>query len=459
MSEITDNNTSRREFLTDTGRAAAVSALAGVAVPAVHAGESHTIRLALVGCGGRGTGAVADALSSRNGPVQLVAMADVFPHRLAGSYSELKGPFGARIDVPPERRFLGFDAYRKALDCLRPGDVAIFATPSAFRGAHFGYAIDRGLHVFMEKPLTVDGPSTRHFLALADASVKKGLKVGVGLMCRHCAARRELLGRIREGQIGDIITLRSYRMHGHAGVVGPRPNGISELLYQVQQFHGFLWAGGGFFVDWLIHNIDECCWMKGAWPVRAQGSGGRCYRDNAVDQNFDHYSVEYTFADGTKLFVEGRAIPGCHQEFASYAHGSKGAAVISTSAHSPARCRIYKGQDFARKNPVWRFRPAEPNPYQLEWDHLLDAIRCDRPYNEAKRGGEASLVAIMGRYAVHTGRVVTYEEMLRHNQELATGFDNLTAASPAPVRPGPDGKYPMPQPGRLTDREYQGAPR
>src|SRR5262249_17052255 len=156
----------------------------------------------------------------------------------------------------------------------------------------------------------------------------------------------------------------------------------SELLYQVQRFHSFLWASGGCYSDFLIHNIDESCWMKDAWPVQAKGSGGRQYRGNNIDQNFDTYSVEYTFADGTKMYREGRNMNGCHQEFASYAHGTKGSAVISTLSHTPAKCRIYKGHNFVKKDLAWSYPPEEPNPYRLEWDHLLEAIRTDKRYNE-----------------------------------------------------------------------------
>jgi predicted dehydrogenase len=275
-------------------------------------------------------------------------------------------------------------------------------------------------------------------------------------MCRHCAARHELYKRIKDGQVGDLLLLRAYRMTGPVGYFAspPKPAGISELLYQVQRFHSFLWASGGCYSDFLIHNIDECCWMKDAWPVRAQASGGRHYRGNNIDQNFDTYSVEYTFADGTKLHLEGRNIPGCHQEFASYAHGTRGAAVISTSAHSPAKCRVYKGHNFTRDNLAWAFPQPEPDPYQLEWDHLIEAIRQDRPYNECKRGAEASLVTAMGRMAAHTGRVVTYDEMLNHEHEFAPDVDKLTMDSPAPLQLGPDGKYPVPQPGITTKREY-----
>jgi predicted dehydrogenase len=455
MSEAGQPITSRREFLQSAGPVAAASALAGVAVPPVHAGEDNTIRLALVGCGGRGTGAAANALSTRSGPTRLVAMADVFPDRLDSSHRRIRREFADQVDVPEDRRFIGFDAYRKAMDCLRPGDVVLLTTPPAFRWVHFTYAIERGLNVFMEKPTTVDGPSTRRMLGLAEESERRNLKVGVGLMCRHCAARHELYRRIREGQVGDLLTLRAYRMQGPAGLAGPRPADLSELLYQVRRFHSFLWASGGLFMDFLIHNIDECCWMKDAWPVRAQGSGGRLYRGKNVDQNFDHYSIEYAFADGARLFVGGRNVPNCHQEFASYAHGSRGSAVISTVAHTPARCRIYRGQNVTATDLAWAFPQPEPNPYQLEWDHLIDAIRNDRRYNEARRGAEASLVTAMGRMAAHTGRVVTRDEMLRHEHEFAPEVDRLTMTSPAPVRLGRDGKYPLPQPGITTRREYE----
>lgn len=454
MSVIANQNPNRREFLKSTSRVAVASLAAAGAVPHVHAAENNTIQVALVGCGGRGTGAAADALSTTSGPIKLVAMADVFPRRLATSYANLERLFTKQVEVPEDRRFIGFDAYRKATDCLRPGDVVILTTPCAFRWVHFGYAIEKGINVFMEKPTTVDGPSTRKMLALAEQSAQKNLKVGVGLMCRHCKARWELLDRIRDGQIGDITLLKTYRLVGPAGFCGRKPPEMSELLYQVQQYLSFMWASGGLVHDYTSHNIDECCWMKDAWPVRAQGSGGRCHRGDAVDQNFDHYSVEYTFADGTNLFMNARNMAGCYGEFASYAHGTKGSAVISTYMHTPARCRIYKGHNVVDNDLVWAFPQPEPNPYQLEWDHLIEAIRQDKPHNEAKRGAEASLVQIMGRMAVHTGRVITWDEALQEELEFAPDVDKLTMDSPAPLPARPDGTYPQPQPGIVTKREY-----
>lgn len=454
MSEIMCPQSSRREFLVTSTRFAAASALAGVTLPHVHAAGSDLIQVALVGCGGRGTGAAEQALNTKSGPIKLVAMADVYADKLNSSYENLTRQVGERMDVPPDRRFLGFDAYQKALDCLKPGDIAIFATPPAFRWVHFGYAIKKGLHVFMEKPVTVDGPTTKKMFGLAEAADQKNLKVGVGLMVRHCKARQALLKRIQDGEIGDLMLLQACRMGARGGVAGRRPADTSELMYQIRRFHAFLWASGGIFSDYNIHQIDECCWIKGAWPIKAHANGGRQFRGDSVDQNFDHYSVEYTFPDGTKLLFTGRAETGCHDEFSSYAHGTKGSAIISTAAHAPGRCRIFKGHNITRADMTWAFPQPEPNPYQLEWNDLVQAIRDDKPYNEAKRGAIASLVTSMGRMAAHTGQVVTYDEMLECPHEFAPDADKFTDQSPAPVLADAKGVYPQPEPGVKKDREY-----
>lgn len=446
--------TSRREFLRQTSRAAAVSALAGTVLPHVHAAGSDMIRVALIGCGGRGTGAASNALSTRSGPIQLVAMADVFEGKLNKSYESLKKGHAALVDVPPDRRFIGFDGYRQAMDCLKPGDVAIFATPPAFRWVHLAYALQKGLHAFMEKPVTVDGPTTRRMLELAKEADRKNLKVGVGLMVRHCRGRRQLYDRIQGGEIGDLVLIRAYRMGGAAGLAGPRRPDQNELLYQIQRFHAFLWASGGLFSDYNIHQIDECCWMKNAWPVKAHGVGGRHFRGNSVDQNFDVYSVEYTFPDGTRMFFIGQSQSGCHGEFASYVHGTKGSAVVSTSSHTPGRVRTFKGHEVAAKDMIWAFPQPEKSPYQLEWDDLIEAIRNDQPYNEIQRGAIASLVTSMGRMAAHTGQIVTYDDMLDCPHEFAPDVDKFTMTSPAPLLAEADGRYPVPSPGQKKNREY-----
>jgi predicted dehydrogenase len=457
MSESHNPGVTRRDVLQAAGTVAAASALAGVVVPHVHAAEDNTIRVALVGCGGRGTGAAENALKAKGGPIKLVAMADVFPDRLGSSYKTLNNlaDISKQVDVPKERQFLGFDAYKQAIDTLRKGDIVILTTPPAFRWVHFTYAIDKGVNVFMEKPVAVDGPSAKRMFKLAEEADKKNLKVGVGLMCRHCVARAGLLEQLQKGVIGDIMLLQAFRQMGPeaSSQSGPKPKGMSDLEYQIRRFHSFLWASGGCYSDFLIHNIDECCWMKGDWPVSADGAGGRHYRGDKIDQNFDVYSVEYTFPDGTKLQLEGRTMPGCRTRFASYIHGTKGSGIISFNSHSPARPRLYKVHNLppiAKKTDlVWEWAPRpEPNPYQLEWDDLLTAIRANKPYNEVKRGTEAALVTAMGRMAAHTGQVITRDYILENGQEFGPNVDKLTLDGAPPVVPGVDGKYPVPQPGR-----------
>ncbi|MBX3443992.1 MAG: Gfo/Idh/MocA family oxidoreductase [Planctomyces sp.] len=457
MSNPADSALSRRDLLATTTRTAVATAAVGALLPGAYAAGDETIQLALVGCGGRGSGAAVDAMSSSCGPTKLVAMADAYEDRLKGSYEGLQGRFEKQMDVPQERQFVGFDAYRQAMDALNPGDVVLLTTPPAFRWVQFKYAIEKGLNVFMEKPICVDAPSGRRMLELGEEAKKKNLKVGVGLMCRHCEARGQLYDRIQNGELGDLILLRAYRMVGPtaSAFVLPKPPEQNELEYQIRNFHSFLWASGGAYSDFLIHNIDECCWMKNDWPVEAQASGGRHYRGDYVDQNFDTYSVEYTFGDGTKMRLEGRTMVNCKQEFASFAHGSKGSAVISQSGHAPSRARIFKDQRMTRSNVVWQFPQPEPNPYQLEWDHLLNAIREDKPYNEVERGAKASLVTVMGRMAAHTGRVVTWDDMLELDHEFAPDVDKLVVGGDAPLKADASGKYPVPAPGLITKREYQ----
>jgi predicted dehydrogenase len=464
MNEMSEKNTSRREFLKNTGRIAATSALAAGIAPRMYAGQNNTINVALVGCGGRGTGAADNALSVNNGPMKLVAMGDVFEHRLKSSYENLKNRHADKVDVPQGRKFIGFDAYKKAMDCLSPGDVAIFATPPAFRWVHFTYAIKKGLNVFMEKPVTVDGPTSRRMFKLGKQADAKNLKVGVGLMSRHQRALEELFNRIQDGEIGDIILQRGYRMHGPVGFFCslPKPPGISDLMYQIQRFHSFIWASGGNFSDFNIHIIDHQCWMKNAWPIKAHAVGGRHYRQSPegvtyVDQNFDTYSVEYTFADGSKFFMDGRCILGCHNIYSSAAHGTKGMAIVSKNGDCGMPSSTYKGQDPTRANMIWESKvsPAERSPYQNEWNDLMDAIRNDKPYNETENGVQTSLVTSMGRMAAHTGQEITYEQILNSDHEMAPGLDKLTMDSAAPLKSDSKGRYPVPQPGIVKDREYK----
>lgn len=453
---------SRRQLGVRFGQLAAVSALSGVAVPAVHAAGDSTIQVALIGCGGRGTGAARDALNVPGGRTKLVAMADAFQDRLNNSYKGLSShdSLAKKVDVPSERQFVGFEAYKQAMDCLKPGDVAIFATPLAFRPVHLEYAISKGLHAFMEKPLTADGASSRRLIKLGEAAKAKNLKIGVGLMSRHARHLEELQKRISDGAIGDIVMMRGYRMHGPVGTFRspPKPADMTDLEYQVRRFHSFLWSGGGAFSDFNIHIIDHLCWMKNAWPVSAIGVGGRHY-DRApdgtpyVDQNFDSYGIEYTFADGTKMLFDGRCIEGAQVVYSSYVHGTKGSAIASRHGDCGVPASIHSGHSPSSDNQVWKSTDRS-SPYQNEWNDLIDAIVNDKPFNEVKRGVEASLVTSMGRAAAHIGQEVTYDDMLNSDHEFAPNVDHITSKdSPAPLQPDEKGIYPQPQPGKKK-REY-----
>ena len=456
--ETSSRGPSRRSFLATSARAATAAGfsgtlLSGHVVPPVHAAGSDAINVALIGCGGRGGGAAADALSVPGGRVKVVAMADVFQGQIDIIKRSLASSFKERVDVPDDRSFVGFEAYKQAVDCLSPenGDIALFATPPAFRAVHFGYAIERGVNVFMEKPVSIDGPSTKRMIALAAKAEEKNLKVGVGLMCRHCVARQELFDRLQDGEAGELINFYGYRQHNppHNLDLAPGiPAGMTELQWQVKRFHNFLWGSGGIYSDYYVHHVDEVCWMKNAWPVSAQATGGRHYKGVIDDQNFDNYAVQYDFADGTKFFYSGRVMKNCLQQFGVFGQGTKGAFTISGSGHSPAKSVIYKSQKMSDDNVLWAAKQPEPNPYRTEWVDLVAAIEEDKPYNEVKRGAEASLVTAMGRFAAHTGRLVTFDEMMECPDDLTAGVAELTDDSPAPLLADADGRYPTPQPGR-----------
>ncbi|NQT52968.1 twin-arginine translocation signal domain-containing protein [bacterium] len=435
----------RRDFLRWSGAVAAGSALAGVAIPPVHAAEDNTIRLALIGCGGRGGGAVANAMQAPGGPVKLWAMADLFEHRLTASFKGLSRGFSERVDVPQERRFIGFDAYRKAIDCLRPGDIALLTGYTAWRVVHLDYAVKKGVHVFMEKPFAVDPPAVRRMIKAGEAADKKNLKIAAGLMCRHSKGRQELIQRVRDGAMGQLLLIRAYRMHG-GGRLGRRPARQDEMLWQIGRRTSFLWASGSLFDELTIHQIDEVCWLKDGWPVAAHGIGGRAANNNSVGQNLDSYAIEYTFADGTKAAVVARYIPKCHNDFATYVHGTKCAAQFSGHVHAPT-VRTYKDQRMTADNIDWKAGSEPCGPHQAQWNVLLDAIRKDRPYNETRHAAFSELASIMGRAAVHMGKTITWDQAMASNFQFCSNIDALTEKGPSPVKADAEGRYPVPIPG------------
>lgn len=443
MSQDHEIRASRREFLSTSGRIAAASALGLMAVPAVHAAENNTIKVALVGCGGRGTGAAINALSTTSGPTELVAMADVFDHRLQSSLKNISSKLGKQVNVPKDRQFIGFDAYKKAIDCLDGSGVVILATPPGFRPMHMEYAVGKGCHVFMEKAFAVDGPGVRRVLKAGKEATKKNIKIAGGLMSRHSASLSEAVSKIHDGIIGDVITCWAYREHDAVGCASKTAD-TTEMAHQIRNFHGFNWLGGSFILDWLIHNLDICCWGKNAWPVSAQGHGGRLGR-TAQDQMFNHYAVEYSFPGGTRLFAQGRHMPNCWGFWGCIIHGAKGTAVMGEGIPDPI---IYKGHNRTADNIIWQFKGQKNDPYQTEHNLLFEAIRQNKPYNETKRCADATLAGILGRMAAESGQEISWDQALASNLELAPGIEKFTMDSAPPVVPDAQGQYPFAMPGQ-----------
>ena len=432
---------SRRDFLKQTSSALAGLSLASGLAARSYAAEENTIKVALIGCGGRGTGAAANALATA-GPTQLVAMADAFDYRLAGSLKNLSANFAGKVDVPPDRQFLGLDGYKKAIDLIAPGGVAILATPPGFRPVHLEYAVAKGCNVFMEKSFAVDAPGIRRVLKAGEEAQKKNLKIAGGLMSRHYQPLEDAVARIHDGLIGEVITAWAYRVHGPVGY-GARPEGVSELAHQIRNYSNFTWLNGSFLLDWLIHNLDVCCWVKNAWPVSAQGQGGRQVRSEP-DQLFDHYAVEYSFADGTRLFAQGRHQANTWGFFGDIIHGAKGSAVLGEGITDP---KIYKGHRQTAENQVWTYQGAPCNHYQKEHDLLFAAIREDKPYNETERCAYAAMTGILGRMAAESGQEITWDQALASDLELAPGLDQYTLDSAPPVKADEQGRYAVARPG------------
>lgn len=447
---------SRREFLKTTAVAVAGAGLATALAPPVHAAGSDTLKIALVGCGARGTGALVQALGTSDS-VKLWALADAFPDRmetcLRSAQRELAGDKPAngkskiakrrsklaanKSDIPKDRQFTGLDAYRRAIDS--GVDVVLFAQPPGYRPQHFEYAIAAGKHVFMEKPAASDAAGIRRVLAAGEEAKKKNLKVGVGLQRRHQPSYQQAVQKIHDGAIGDIMSLRCY-WNGGGPAKTPYPHdNISELEYQVRNWYFFTWLSGDHICEQHVHNIDVCNWIKQAHPVEAQGMGGRQVRTGKEFGNiFDHHAVEFTYADGTRMFSQCRQMPGCTSSVTEHAHGTKGLMNLN-AAHAEL---LVDGKR------SWRMAGGEKgyqnNAYQAEHDALFDAIRNDKPYNEVEYGAHSTMTAILGRMATYSGKTVKWDEALK-STAMTTDAESWDA--PAPVQPDSDGRYAIAIPG------------
>ncbi|MFZ5831401.1 MAG: Gfo/Idh/MocA family protein [Planctomycetota bacterium] len=431
---------SRRTFLKAS---AAAGGLAALSVPHVHAASSDTLKVALIGCGGRGTGAAAQALNTK-GPVVLWSVADLFPEKIETCLNSLSrggesrydrerdAGLSSKIDVPPERRFIGFDAYQKAIDS--GVHVAILTTFPHFRPEHYEYAVRRGVHVFQEKPLAVDAPGVRRILAANEIAKQKNLKVGVGFQRHHDIGYQEAMRRIHEGTLGKIYLLRCY-WNGAASSKLKARGSETEMMYQLQNKYLFTWLAGDHNVEQHVHNIDVCNWVMQTHPESANGMGGRQFRNGReYGEIFDHHFVEYTYPDGTMMYSQCRQIPGCWNQIAEFIHGEKGLASLTQTRGS-----IEAGGE------TWQSDRKRPNPYQVEHDALFDAIRNDRPHNETEPSALSTMTAIMGRMATYSGQVVSWDEA--YNSELQLAPDRYAFDGTPPVLPDADGVYPCAMPG------------
>ncbi|MBN1394235.1 MAG: Gfo/Idh/MocA family oxidoreductase [Pirellulales bacterium] len=429
----------RRSFLKTTTLAAAGTTLAGGLniARAAHAEGKETLKAALIGCGSRGAGAAVNVLRA-NPAVRLTAIADAFDDafepRLKAMWTYRKDLVD-RIDVPDERRFVGLDAYKKAIDS--GVDLVLLCTPPGFRPAQFEAAVEAGKHVFMEKPLATDAPGVRRVMAANEKAKAKKLAVAVGHHLRHEAAHREVIKRIHDGAIGDLTLLRVY--FNSIGVwVRPRTPDQTEMQYQVRNWYYFTWLGGDHIVEQHVHDLDVGNWIAGGHPVEAQGMGGRQVRvGKEVGEIFDHHAVEFTYPDGLKMFSQCRHMPGCWNSFSQHAHGTKGRADIQAQKQAT----LYVDGE----KPVTWQRGADG--HQVEMNELTAAILNGRPYNEADWAAESTMTAILGRMATYSGKIVAWDEAINSHLDLSPKGKELTWELEPPVKPGPDGCYACAIPG------------
>ncbi len=401
---------------------------------------SDTIRVGLIGCGSRGTAAAIQALATsdsigRDGDVKLTAMADLFSSNLHTAFRSIKGQHRGRVDVE-DRRFVGLDAYRQVLQS--DVDLVILATPPGFRPQHFEAAVAAGKHVFMEKPLAVDPPGVRRILAANQVAKQNRLAVQVGLQRRHESRYIECIERLQQGAIGDLQFARAY-WNGRGHWVRPRSRRQSELEYQLRNWYYFTWLSGDHLVEQHIHNLDVINWLLQDHPVEAQGQGGRELR-RGIDhgQIFDHHTVEYTYANGFKLFSQCRQMQGCWQSISEHAHGTEGTANISEAViRDRYGCKLWQSDAVDVAGKGW----------QSELNDLFAAIRRGDIPNECDAAATSTMTAILGRLATYSGKRVKWNDALQSEVGLGSTDDLHSLDDQPPVLPDESGKYPSPIPG------------
>ncbi|QNN21593.1 Gfo/Idh/MocA family oxidoreductase [Planctomycetales bacterium ZRK34] len=443
-------SSTRRSFIRGAGKTAAVVAAAAKFAPSTYAASDQTIRLSLIGCGPRGTGAVGNALNVKGGHVELYAMADLYDKKMDIAQRALEKRYPDGVHVSDNHKFTGFDAYKKAIDVLSPGDVALCTTRAYIRPVHVAYAVSKGINVFMEKPFSPDPAGLKRLLKAGEEADKKGVKVAAGLQCRHSPARAALIERIKTGVMGDISYIRANRL-GRSGPLGNMGDKANSLEHQLM-FGKFnlLWVGSGRMIDHLIHQIDECCWLMGGWPVSCHGMGGKAIGIDDHGQNMDTYSMEFTWADGRKAMCGFRSISRSHDEFATFVHGTKAAAQFSGNGHK-ATVHQFKDQRIGNDNIAWTPTDDAMNPWDYEWVDFIDAIRNNKPYNETHRAVQSDYASLMGRAAAHLNRIVTWDEVTGSNFAFCDAPENLSFDSKPPAIADENGYFPAPVAGKWTE--------
>ena len=412
----------RRDFL-ETSSAAVVGSLAALAAPQfVHAAGSEVLKVGLVGCGGRGSGAAREALRADSG-ARLWAMADAFEDRLQVSLESLKEieDIAPKLDVARERQFVGFDAYKQVIDCC---DVVLLATPPGFRPLHLAAAVAAGKHVFAEKPVAVDAPGVRRVLAICEEARQKNLSVVSGLCLRYDWRFQETIKRIHDGQVGKVMALQANDYRGSIWVK-PRQPDWSDMTWQMRNWYYFTWLSGDFNVEQHVHFLDVCAWiMKNQYPARAVGLGGRQVRTGPeFGHIYDHFSVTYEYDDGTKLFSNCRQQANCVGDMSAHVIGSKGVAHLNERKRG-MRIKTDEGE--------WMYDGPENKLYQTEHDELFASIRNGKPINNGDYMAKSTLLAIMGRMAAYTGEAITWDMALSSQEDLTPPSYDFSAKLPVP---------------------------